>query len=64
MTPLRWAAFYGYSDVLKALLIFGARDELDQFGQNIVFYAAKNENIKCLELLRTANADFNIINNG
>ena len=63
MTPSRWAAFYGYHDVLKALMNNGAQDELDQFGQNLVFYAAKNGNIECLEFLRLRNADFNIVNN-
>merc|ERR1711991_688364 len=52
MTPLRWAAFNGYKLIMKQLLIGGARDDPDQFGQNIVFYAAKNNNIHILQLLK------------
>ena len=62
MTPLRWAAFNGFKLVTKFLLLFGARDDPDQFGQNIVFYAAKNNHIHILELLKKANADFCIVN--
>ena len=62
MTPLRWAAFNGFKLVTKELLIGGARDDPDQFGQNIVFYAAKNNHLHILELLKKANADFCIVN--
>ena len=62
MTPLRWAAFNGYKLIMKELLIGGARDDPDQFGQNIVFYAAKNNNTHILQLLKKANADFCVVN--
>jgi len=62
MTPLRWAAFNGFKECLKELLLNGARDDLDPFGQNIVFYAAKNGHLDCLDLLKKANADFNVVN--
>jgi len=62
MTPLRWAAFNGYKQCLKELLLHGARDDLDQFGQNIVFYASRNGHLDCLELLKKANADFSVVN--
>jgi len=62
MTPLRWAAFNGFKECLKELLMHGARDDVDQFGQNIVFYAAKNGHIDCLKLLEAENINFNIVN--
>merc|ERR1740123_2264430 len=63
MTPLRWAVAKGYKSVCKELLIGGARDDVDQFGENIVFYAAKSNHVHILQLLQKANADFSIIYN-
>eukprot|EP01083_Nonionella_stella_P097690 274579_1 len=63
MTPLRWAVFKGYCAITKELLCGGARDDLDQFGQNIVFYAATNNHAPILKLLSKAKADFCIVNN-
>lgn len=62
MTPLRWAVFNGFKSVCKELLIGGAQDEVDPFGQNIVFYAAKNNHLHILQLLQKANADFCVVN--
>merc|ERR1711994_979378 len=62
MTPLRWAAFHGHKEMTKTLLVNGARDELDQYGQNVVFYAAKNGKLDVLQLLKKANADFCLVN--
>jgi ankyrin repeat protein len=62
MTPLRWAAYNGFRDCVKHLLVGGAKDELDDYGQNIVFYAAKKDQIPVLELLAEANAHFGIVN--
>ncbi|ETO21257.1 ankyrin repeat protein, partial [Reticulomyxa filosa] len=63
MTPLRWAAYLGFKQILKELLIHQADDPLDDYGQNVVFYAAKKGHIECLDLLAKADADFNIRNN-
>ncbi|ETO33666.1 hypothetical protein RFI_03434, partial [Reticulomyxa filosa] len=63
MTPLRWAAYLGYKNILKDLLTHQAEDLLDEYGQNVVFYAAKKGHIECLDLLAKANADFSVRNN-
>ena len=47
---------------MKELLIGGARDDNDQFGQNIVFYAAKSAKLDILRVLEKANADFSVVN--
>ncbi len=63
MTPLRWAALKGDKSVMKELLLWGATDMLDRFGQNIVFYAARaqNNHLQILQLLQRANADFCVV---
>ena len=62
MTPLRWSAYNGYKSIVKQLILAGARDDLDRFGQNIVFYAATNNHLHILKLLQKANASFNVVN--
>ena len=62
-TPLKYSIRLGHPLIVRLLLQYGAKDEINSKGENILFYASKLNRRICVKMIGQFNhIDFSIFN--
>lgn len=63
-TPLHWAAYEGYTDIIELLLSYGAStNSKEMVGQEPLHWAARKGKLEAISILVDNNADINALDN-